>query len=289
MKEIAYINGRFCALDEASISIEDRGFQFADGVYEVLAAHHGRPFRLPQHIDRLRESVAGLQLPFDPDAYGLERVILAGIDRAGFEHMLIYIQITRGVMPRSHICREGLEPTVVATFKPLPVTPPERFESGISVMTTEEIRWAKCYIKSVALLPNVMIKNQAVREGYHDALFVTADGEVREATSSNVFVVRGGQVYTPPVDEHILHGVTRGYILECAARVGVPIHETRVTRAELTAADEVFFSATTYNIMGVTRIDGRPVADGRVGPITRRLSEEAIRGIEATTGLHAVA
>jgi D-alanine transaminase len=288
-QEIAYINGRFCPPREAMVSIEDRGFHFSDGIYEVVAAHHGRPFRLPQHMARLRESVRGLDLPFDPDAYGLERVIHEGLARSGFDHTLVYLQITRGVFPRQHVCQVALEPTVVATFKPMPPVPAERIEKGVSVKTAEDIRWGKCYIKAISLLPNVLIKNQAVREGFFDALLVTSSGDVRESCSSNVFLVKDGVVRTPPADEHILHGITRGFILECAAELGLPTRETRIPEPELFTADEVFFTATTYNVMPITRINNRPIANGRPGPMTRQLYEYAAQVIDELSRVAAVA
>ncbi len=288
-QEIAYINGRFCPPREAMVSIEDRGFHFSDGIYEVVAAHHGRPFRLPQHMARLRQSVGGLDLPFDPDAYGLETVIHEGLTRSGFEHTLVYIQITRGVYPRQHICQVALEPTVVLTFKPLPPVPTERIEKGVSVKTAEDIRWGRCCIKAISLLPNVLLKNQAVREGFFDALLVTSSGEVRESCSSNVFLVKDGVLRTPPADEHILHGVTRGFILECASELGLPARETRIMEAELYSADEVFFTATTYNVMPITRINTRPIAGGCPGPITRRLYDYALRIIDEQSRVAAVA
>jgi len=279
MQEVAYLNGRFCRLEDATVSIEDRGFQFADGVYEVLVAHHGQPFRLAEHMTRLERSLGGLDLAFDPHAYGLERVIHEGIDRSGFDHTLVYIQITRGAAPRAHVCGDDLVPTVVVTFKPLAPVPQERRERGVAVKTVEEVRWSRCYIKSIALLPNVLEKNRAAREGFFDALFVTADGHVRESCSANVFVVKNGVARTPRADEHILHGVTRGYLLECAAQAGIPAEETLLTRAQLFNADEVFLSATTFNVMPVTRLDDHPIGDGKVGPITRRLYEQCLAGI----------
>ena len=219
----------------------------------------------------------------------MERVLREGIDRSGFEHTLVYVQITRGTAPRSHVLKEPVKPTVVATFKPLPPAPPEQMEHGVSVKTTEEIRWANCYIKSIALLPNVLVKNEAVRQGYFDAIFVTPDGDVRESSSSNVFIVIDGAVRTPKADEHILHGITRGFLLECAAAAGIEAVETRVTREDLADADEVFLSATSFNVVPVTRVDGKPVGDGRVGPVTKALHTQCLRGVEAATAAPAIA
>jgi D-alanine transaminase len=182
-----------------------------------------------------------------------------------------------------------LEPTVVATFRPLPPVPAERIEQGVSVKTDPDIRWSQCYIKAISLLPNVLLKNRAARDGFYDTILIAPSGEVRESCSSNVFVVNDGVIRTPPADEHILHGITRAFILECGAELGLPTRETRILQDELFWADEVFFTATTYNVMPITRINDRPVGDGRPGPLTRRLHAYAHRVIDQVSRMAAVA
>ena len=274
MGELAYVNGAFCELSEARISIEDRGFQFADGVYEVIVAYGDRPFRLAEHLARLERSLDGIHLEFDLKQHHIERIIRDGIARAGFAESMVYLQITRGVAPRSHVHPDGMVPTVVATFKAKPKIDLALRERGLSVVTVDDIRWALCHIKSIALLPAALIKNDVQRRGYDDAIFISADGRVREATAANVFVVRDGALLTPPESGAILQGITRTCIQECAKRIQLPSRCAEVSKDDLAAAQEIFVSSTTIDLLGVTLLNDAPVGDGRVGPITRALHEE---------------
>ena len=283
MPELAYVNATFCELAEAKVSIEDRGFQFADGVYEVIVAYGDRPFRLAEHLARLAGSLESIGLEFDFREQALEEMIATGIARAGFDQTMVYLQITRGVASRDHVCPRGVQPTVVATFKAKPRIDPALREQGLSVVTVDDIRWARCNIKSIALLPAVLAKNEARRRGYDDAIFVGRSGLVREATVANVFAVRDGALITPPKSEAILHGVTRAYVLDCAAQIGLPYQEIDLTSVELAAARELLLSSTTMDIIGVTRLNGVPVGNGRVGPVTCALYDQFCRGIAGPT------
>ena len=275
--ELAYLNGKFLPLDRAFVSIEDRGFQFGDSVYEVIAVYDGRPFLAERHLERLRRSTAAIQLDLDLDALNLPEVIREGLERSGLGDALVYIQLTRGYAPRSHLVPARTTPTVVLTFKRLVTPSEETYARGVSVMTTREIRWAHCFIKAVTLLPNVLARTEAHRRGYDDAIFVTDAGEVREGTSSNVFVVQDGAVHLPPRTEAVLHGITQSVILGCAETVGVPVVERAFDVDFLHAADEVFLSSTTIEVLGVTAVDDQPVGAGKVGPITRKLHGELRR------------
>ena len=277
MPELAYVNGVFGPIAEATVSIEDRGFQFGDGVYEVIVAYDGRLFLLELHMHRLRRSAAAIMLDYDFDADPLEPVIAEGLRRCGFLDALVYVQLTRGVAPRSHEIPENITPTVVMTFKPLPVVPDELRQRGARMMTTLDTRWANCYVKAIILLPNVIAKNEALRRGYDDAIFVTETGEVRECTAYNLFIAKGGKLTIPPRTESILHGVTQGLLMECAAAIGLKVNEEAFDIATLCAADEVFMSGTTVDALGITSVDDQTIGDGRVGPITRRLYEEFVK------------
>ncbi|MFQ5489178.1 MAG: aminotransferase class IV [Phycisphaerae bacterium] len=274
MPELAYINGTFCELDQAKVSVEDRGFLFADGVYEVVVAFGGRCFRLAEHLVRLKNSLDGIGLPFDLQKHRIQEVIQEGVARCGFDPAMVYLQITRGAAPRRLAYDDGMEPTVVATFKAKPEVDPALRARGLSLMTVPEIRWAHCHIKSVALLPNSMVKNDAVRRGYDDALFVADGDEVREGTASNVFAVCDGVLVTPPKTGSILHGVTRSHLLECARELNVPFAERRLTVETLMSAAEVMICSTTVDVIGVTRVNDQPIGDGLVGPATCRLYEQ---------------
>lgn len=274
MGELAYVNGVFGPIAEAKVSIEDRGFQFGDGIYEVIVAYSGRLFLVEQHLRRLRRSAAGIALEYDFEGRPLEPIIAEGLRRSELREALIYIQITRGAAPRSHTIPAGLTPTVVMTFKPLPRLPDGLRERGAKVVTTLDNRWANCYIKAITLLPNVLAKNEALRRGYDDAIFVSADGEVRECTAANIFIVSGGSLLIPPRNESILHGVTQGYLIELASSIGLNVREEVIRLESLRRADEVFMSGTAAEVLSVTAIDDSPVGNGRVGPITQRLYHE---------------
>ena len=274
MGELAYVNGAFGPIGEAKVSVEDRGFQFGDGIYEVIVAYDGRLFLVEQHLRRLRRSAAGIALDYDFEGRSLEPIIAEGLRRSELGDALIYVQITRGAAPRSHAIPAGLTPTVVMTFKPLPRLPDGLRERGAKVITTLDTRWANCYIKAITLLPNVLAKNDALRRGYDDAIFVSADGEVRECTSANIFVVSRGSLLIPPRNESILHGVTQGYLIELASSIGLNVREEVVRLESLRRADEVFMSGTAAEVLAITSIDDRVVGDGHVGPITQRLYHE---------------
>ncbi|MFH0982667.1 MAG: aminotransferase class IV [Planctomycetota bacterium] len=281
MKEVAYVNGVFCDLAEARVSVEDRGFQFADGVYEVIVAPRKRPFRLRQHLERLQRSTAAIDLAVDYDALGLPAVIHEGIERSGFEDGMIYVQITRGVAARDHLYPDAVTPTVVVTFKAKPIYSDELRRRGVALETARDIRWELCHIKAIALLPNVMLKNTARRRGRFDAIILGPDDSVRETTCANVFMIRSGVLRTPPTDEHILHGVTRAYLIECAHDLGIPCAEVSFKAADLLAADEVFISSTTMDLMPVATIDDHPIGCGRAGALTWRLLERFRQGLAA--------
>lgn len=283
-EELAYLNGVFVPVDEAKVSIEDRGFQFGDGIYEVVAAYDGRPVLADRHLARLKRSAAAIELDFDPDEYPLMPIIEEGLRRCGFKDTLVYIQITRGTAPRSHTIPAGIRPTVVMTFKPLPTVPEERRRKGVKVMTVPDGRWAKCHIKAITLLPNILARHEAIAQGYDDAIFVTDAGEVRECTSANVFVVHGSTMATPCRTESVLHGITQGFIFDCAAAIGLQLEERIIHRDSLRDADEVFMSSTTVEVLAITSVDGHAIGSGRVGPITQRIHDEFRTRFRELTG-----
>ena len=271
MPELAWLNGVFMPVADAKVSIDDRGFQFADSVYEVIVAYDGKPFLMEEHLSRLSRSLSLCDMPVDLDALGLERLIMEGLERSGFAATVVYVQITRGVQERNHAFRDGLTPTVLLTFREKHPVNPDWYRDGVSVMSAADHRWAMCEIKATALLANILAKNRAIRAGFHDAVLVTAEGIVRECTASNIFAIHEGKLITPVADESILHGITRGYILRCAATANVSTDERSMTVAELCGSDEVFISSTTVDILPVTRIDQSAVGDGSVGAVTRSL------------------
>ena len=271
MMDLAYVNGTFMPLSEAKVSVEDRGFQFGDAVYEVVIARLGTPFLLTEHLARLRRSAEAIDFPYDFDKRPLAPIVMEGVRRSGRLDATIYIQLSRGVARRNHIATPDMKPTVVMTFRDAPHVHPSLRERGARLITVEEMRWTKCYIKAVTLLPNVLAKTEAVRRGCDDALFVTDTGEVRECTSANIFAVCDGRIFMPVRSASVLHGITQQLLLNCANATGMTIEEKPVSLTALLQADEVFLSSTVLSVLGVTSIDDHTIADGRVGPATARL------------------
>lgn len=281
MTKLVYVNGAFCDPADAKVSVEDRGFQFGDGVYEVVVSYDNKLFLLDRHLARLRRSLEAIDLPYDFEAHPLEPILLEGLRRTGLRDAMVYIQITRGACPRNHVAPDDITPTTVVTFAPRTTLDDAYRRKGVGVMTVSDDRWANCFVKAITLLPNVLAKNRARRKGYDDAVFVTASGEVRECTSANLFVVHAGAILTPPRTESILHGVTQGFVMECAARIGLPVEERRFDNAFLRQADEVFMSSTSVEVLGITRVDDQPIGNGTVGPVTMRVHAEFCRSCRA--------
>ena len=277
MPELAYVNGTFCRIEDAKVSIEDRGFQFGDGVYEVIVAYNGKLFLAAEHLRRLRNSTAAIRLEYDFDAAPIEPILLEGLRRSELREAMIYVQVTRGVAPRAHAFPANMHPTLVMTFKPRPTVPRELRERGTRVMTVPDSRWANCFIKAITLLPNVLAKSDALRQGFDEAVFVAASGEVRECTSSNIFLVQGRTVTFPPRDDSVLHGVTQGFLIDCVRGIDLEIAERSFDVPTLKSADEAFLSSTTTEVLGITQVDDRPIGAGAVGPITRQIHAEFLR------------
>lgn len=268
-----YLNGDFMPAAEARISVNDRGFLFADGVYEVIRIYAGGPYLMPEHLDRLAAGLRALNIRFD-DVAGLGSVaerLLAdnGLD----DDATIYIQVTRGAAPRKHAFPAAdTPPTVYIATTPFARQPDAYFTRGVDAITVPDDRWARCDIKSVSLLPNVLANQKAKQAGAFEALFVR-DGVVLEGSHSNLVGVLDGAVVTYPKCNYILPGITRDRVLRLAADLDIPVREGPIYMDRLFEADELFLSGTTTEVMPITRVDGRPIGDGSPGPVTRRLRE----------------
>ena len=271
MPNVAFINGTFVPMAEAKVSIEDRGFQFGDGVYEVIRTYKGRPFELEAHLARLDRSATALDLkqPYSHDDW--TRHILEGIRRAAYPESKIYVQITRGVAPRDHAYSDDATPTVVMTVREFHPLDRSVQVAGVEAITTEDIRWGRCDIKSVNLLANVLARQQVKQAQVFEAILVN-EGLVTEGAVSNVMVVQGGTVVTAPQGPRILSGITRTVVLDLARSEGLPVQERFVSQADLYEADEVFLTGTTVEVLAVIRVDGKIIGDGRPGPIAQRLA-----------------
>ena len=272
MSETAFINGRFLPLAQASVSIEDRGFQFGDGVYEVIRTYGGRPFKLEAHLARLHRSSDAIDL-HQPYAFEQWRdYIDEGLRRAAFTEAKIYIQITRGPAPRDHAYPSDLEPTIVMTVRELRPLAAAVQTAGVDAMTVDDVRWGRCDIKSINLLPNVLARQQAKQAGVFEAILVK-NGEVTEGSVSNVILVENRTLITAPEGTRILSGVTREVVLALARQEGFEVQERYPSKSQLYAASEVFLTGTTVEVLSVVRIDGRSIGGGEPGPVTRNLAK----------------
>lgn len=281
MPDLAFLNGSFCSLDQAKVPIEDRGFQFADGVYEVIVFHGDRPLMLAEHLQRLTNSCREIRLKVDFAEWELDRRMREGVRRAGFEATMVYVQITRGVASRHHDFPAQCRPTVVMTFKALPQVPPAKRARGLRLLSMPDFRWSRCHIKSIALLPNVMARDEARSNGYDDALFVGPDGEIREASAANFFVISDHTLMTPPQDHTILPGITRQLVRNCAQVLDMSVREQALVLQDLGSVDEAFLSSTTLNVLGVVAVDDCTIGQGRPGKLTSAIYEQMLKQISA--------
>jgi len=269
MSEMIWFNGEVLPLAEARIGVEDRGFQFADGVYEVIRFYNGRTFTLSEHLDRLTRSCEGIRLAMPLKKQELMREIGKFIEKSPVREGMIYLQITRGPAPRNHIFAPS-RPTVLFYARPLPPVAPAGTAEGLKLISQNDERWQRCWIKSIALLPNVLAKNAAVSAGCDEAVFVEK-GIVTECSASNFFAVAGGKVLTHPVGPKVLPGITRLVLMDLCKQLDVPFVERAISEAECLAADEVFITSTTREIGWVARWNDRQIGNGSCGVITRKI------------------
>lgn len=272
MPDLAYLNGTIMPVNEAMVPIEDRGYQFGDGVYEYIASYQGRLFMLDAHLDRLERSMR--ELGYVPlDRAQLAAAIADLFEQAGYPRAGIYIQITRGAAPRNHAYTDDLTHQVVMTIRAIQEVPASMRAEGAVVITVQDTRWGRCDIKTIQLLSNSMAKQRALASGCNDAIFVSDGGTVREGTSSNVFVVKNGGLLTHPLTPNILPGITRMVIIDICQEIGLAVAETFFDTETLYGADEVFLTGTVTEVLPVVTIDDNPIGTGKVGPITKRLYE----------------
>jgi D-alanine transaminase len=272
MPRYAYVNGRYVPHERATVHIEDRGYQFADGIYEVVPVAAGRLVDEAPHLDRLERSLSELRIAMPMTRRALELVSHELLRRNGLSSGLLYIQVTRGVAPRNHAFPAHVRPALVMTTKNIDFSRQSKFDDGVGVVTTPDLRWARRDIKTINLLPNCLAKQTAVEAGTYEAFQVDDAGNVTEGTSSNAWIVdQDGMLVTRNLSNDILHGVTRRTVLAIASEEGVEFEERQFTVAEALAANEAFVTSATSFVTPVIRIDGNPVGDGLPGPLTKRL------------------
>jgi len=280
-----YLNGEFIPADDAKISVNDRGFLFGDGIYEVTPAYGGNLFRFSEHLSRMTRGLAALRLDFDPsDLEDLSARLLAedGLDEVDTAY--VYVQVTRGVAPRSHAFpKVPVPPTVYAFAKQFQRPDVDRWQRGFTAITVPDRRWARVDLKTIALLPNCLAQQAADDAGVDDAVLVK-DGVALEGAHNNVFAVFDGVVTTHPASHEILPGVTRAFVLDLARSLGVPVCERAMPVEEFMTADEVFFTGTTVEMRATLQVDGHAIGDGRVGPVTSSLWAAFVEATERASG-----
>lgn len=288
MARIAFVNGRYRPLAAAAVHVEDRGFQFADAVYEVCEVRGGRLVDEARHLARLRRSLDKLRIapPMSPVALGA--VIREVVRRNAIVDGLAYLQVTRGVTPRGHAFPSpSVQPTLVVTARRIDPAVRQRAERGIAVITVPDNRWGRVDIKTVGLLPNVLAKQAASEAGANEAWFVGSEGLVHEGSSSNAWIVtHDGRLMTAPTSAPILEGITRAVVSETAERLGLHLEERRFSVAEAIAAAEAFITSATALVTPVVKIDGISVGEGHPGPTAKAL-RQALRDHAVIAPLHA--
>lgn len=272
MGETVYLNGEFVPLSEAKVSALDRGFLFGDGVYEVLPAYGRRLFRLDAHLARLRYSLAGIKLANPHDDARWRELLAAIVERNPWADQTVYLQVTRGDAGR----RDQLfpvppvAPSVFIMSSALQGPTEAQRETGVNVITREDFRWLRCDIKTTSLIANCLLRQEAVEAGCAEVILLR-NGNVTEASSANVFIVKNGVIIAPPQDHLVLAGVTADLVLELAKEDGLPFEVREISLAELYAADEVWLSSSIREVIAVATVDGMPVGEGRPGPVCRRM------------------
>jgi D-alanine transaminase len=275
MTRFAYANGRYLPHGQAMVHVEDRGYQFADGVYEVIGVHRDRFIDEEPHLERLDRSLNELRISWPMTPAAMKLVMRELIRRNKLSDGSIYIQITRGVAQREHAFpKRTTAPALVMTTKRAKPLPAAALKDGVSIITLPDIRWGRCDIKTVALLPNVLAKQAAAEASAYEAWFVGPAGEITEGSSTNAWIVtEDGHLVTHPLGPKVLSGVTRLTALRLAAQSQIKVIERPFAIHELQSAREAFLTSTSSHVLPVTRIDGRPIGNGRPGPITMRLRE----------------
>ena len=267
-----YLNGRFLPLADAGVSPLDRGFLYGDGVYEVIPVYSRRPFRLDEHLQRLQHTLNGIALPQPLPPAGWRDVVLRLIESAPWEDQSIYLQVTRGAdNKRDHAFPPpSVPPTVFAFASPLVTPDADTRARGVGAICLPDLRWSRCDLKVISLLPNVLARQLAVAQGCAEVLLIR-DGYVKEGAASNVFVVRDGLLLAPPKTHLMLPGITYDVILELAKSHGQPLEIREISEAELRSADEVWMTSSTKEILSIVSLDGQAVGTGQPGPLAARM------------------
>ncbi|MDP3421231.1 MAG: D-amino acid aminotransferase [Thiobacillus sp.] len=266
----AYLNGDYLPLADAKVSVLDRGFIFGDGVYELVPVYSHKPFRLDEHLRRLQGSLDGIRLANPHDAAGWRERILKLIELQDVADQSLYIQVTRGVAPRDHAFPQTVSPTVFMFAQPLVTATPAQKAAGVCAVTAIDNRWLRCNIKAISLLANILLRQQAVDADCAETIMLR-DGFLTEGAASNIFVVKDGVLLAPPPSNLMLTGITYDVVRELAVANGMPHAVRAISEAELRAADELWMTSSTKEIMPIVRLDGAQVGAGVPGPLAQQM------------------
>jgi len=269
---LVYLNGKYLPVSQAHVSVLDRGFIYGDGVYELVPIYGREPFRLPHHLARLQRSLDGIGLPNPHTDAQWEALVRSLIGRQPYANQGVYFQVTRGVAKRDHTFPKDATPTVFMMSNPLATPSREVVEQGVAVVTADDNRWHRCDLKTISLMGNVLMRQLAADHGAVETVMFR-DGFLTEASASNVLVVIDGAIVIPPKDNLILPGITYDATMEFAREAGIPLTVRPVPRAEALAAQEMWLSSSTKEVIAVTTVDGKPFAGGQPGPVFRRMWE----------------
>jgi D-alanine transaminase len=271
---MVYLNGEWMPIEQARIPVLDRGFIFGDGVYEVIPSYSGHPFRLREHLARLQSSLDAVRIANPHDLEQWDRLVRDIVARNPWEDQAVYVQVTRGVAPRDHAFPKGVKPTVFMMANPLTMPPQSQRDRGVAAVTVADNRWLRCDIKSVSLLANCLLRQAAVDEGAVESVLLR-DGMLTEGSASNIFVVRNGVMITPPKSNFILPGITYDVVIELAQANRMPLEIRLVSEAEVRAADELWLTSSTKEVLPISMLDGKPVGHGenagKPGPLAARM------------------
>ncbi len=274
MKQTVYLNGQYLPMEESQISTQDRGFLFGDGVYEVIPVFERNMFEFDAHYQRLENSLQAVSIANPLDKQQWKTILNSLISKHEWNNQFLYLQITRGVqMVRNHLPDDCLTPTIYAYTNPLHSLDEQTLKKGIKVITLEDIRWLRCDIKAITLLPNVMMKLAAKNQGADDAILLTQDNKVLEGTASNVFIVKNNVLFTPPTSNNILPGITRLVVERIAKNHHIELRETELTLTDLEQADEIWLTSSTKNALPVCELNGKKVGAGITGKMWQKIDK----------------
>jgi len=270
VSDMVFLNGEILPIEQAKIPVLDRGFIFGDGIYELVPVYSRVPFRLEEHLTRLERSLREVRIKNPYTRAEWRDVIQRLIAAQPFEDQGLYFQVTRGVAKRDHAFPQGVEPTVFAMSNPLVSPPAALVERGAAARSAEDFRWQRCDIKSISLIGNCLLRQVSADAGEAETILFR-DGRLTEASASNVFVVKAGVIQAPPKSKLILPGITYDVVVELARDAGLPLEFREIEQAEVRAADELWVTSSSKEVLAIVSLDGRPIGDGKPGPVFRRM------------------